>query len=568
MTVAATFAATLVDEWARAGLTHAVVCPGSRSTPLALALAADGRLQVHVRIDERSAGFLALGIGAATGRPAVVVVTSGTAAAELHPAVVEASYGRVPLVVCTADRPPELHGVGSAQTVDQVRLYGRAVRWAAEPGVPDADAAGSWRSLASRAVLESLGSPPGPVHLDLAFREPLVGSSDALPPGRAGDAPWHRAVVPDREVSSTEVARVADLLASPRGLVVAGAPGPDSPAVQRLAEATGWPVLADPRGEARVPHPSTVAAFDALVRQPVFADAHRPSVVVRFGQPPLSRALATWLAGSQARQVLIDPHGGWWDADRTASVVVAGPPSRWAHGLADALAGVAGGDGWATSWRRAQDRAEAALASVLDASPALTEPGIARRVVADLPDGATLVPSASMPGRHVEWYAAARGGIRVLANRGANGIDGVVSTAVGVASATGRPTTALVGDLAFLHDTNALLGLAASGVDLTVVVVDNAGGGIFSFLPQAREVEAEDFERLFATPQDVDIALLAAAHGLGTIGVHEADGLGPALEVARRTRGPHVVHVRTDRTETVEVHRDIDSAVAAALAAG
>jgi 2-succinyl-5-enolpyruvyl-6-hydroxy-3-cyclohexene-1-carboxylate synthase len=560
-TAQATLATTLVDEWVRAGVVHAVVSPGSRSTPLAVALAADHRLRLHVHHDERAAGFLALGIGKASGMPAVVLTTSGTAAVELHPAVVEASQAGVPLVVCTADRPPELQGVGAPQTVDQVHLYGRAVRWFA-PVDPVAAAPSTWRSLAARAVVEALGAVPGPVHLNLAFREPLVGESGPLPPARPDGRPWHRALRSGGAPGDAGLDEVAGLLAGDRGVIVAGAGsgGPDQ--VHALATATGWPVLADPTSGCRVPAPATVAAFDALLRHRPFAEDREPEVVLRLGRSPASKVLAGWLAASSARQVVIERSGAWVDPDRTADAVVAGDPAAWCSALARRLAGGEPAPAWASSWRRAEAAAQAAMDAVLARHREVTEPGVARRLAAALPAGAILVVSSSMPVRDLEWYAAPRTGLRALSNRGANGIDGVVSTAVGAALAepTG-PVAALVGDVAYLHDANALLGLAGRGVDLTVVVVDNRGGGIFSFLPQARALPAERFELLFGTPHDVDLLGLAAAHGVRAGAVHDLD----ELQAAVRRRGTQVVVATTDRSANVAVHDEIHAEVAAAV---
>ncbi|HUF33331.1 MAG TPA: 2-succinyl-5-enolpyruvyl-6-hydroxy-3-cyclohexene-1-carboxylic-acid synthase [Acidimicrobiales bacterium] len=560
----ATFVATLVDEWARAGVAHAVVAPGSRSTPLVLALAADGRIRLHVHHDERSAAFLALGIGLATGVPAVVLTTSGTAAVELHPAVVEADLARVPLLVCTADRPPELHHVGAPQTVDQTHLYGRSVRWFAEPGVAEPTASATWRSLAARAVAEALGPPAGPVHLNLAFRDPLAALPGPLPPTRADGGPWHRTVPRPATPAPDAVDEVRSLLAGARrGVIVAGGGSGDAEAVHGLASALGWPVLADPRAPARCPAPATVASFDALLRHEATAERLRPDAVLRLGQAPASKVLGQWLAASGAVQVAVEADGTWLDPDRTAAAMVAGDPSGWCRALSDALGGAPTDEGWAPAWAAAEGTASSAMASAIAAVSTPTEPAVARTLAAALPDGATLVVSSSMPVRDLEWYAAPRAGLRVLANRGANGIDGVLSTAVGAAVATGERTAVLIGDIALLHDTNGLLGLAGRGADLTVVVVDNRGGGIFSFLPQSTTVPPEVFERLFGTPHDVDLVALAEVHGLPGTEVSDLDELASA--VASPVEGARIVVVRTDRSSNVAVHDRVHAAVAAAL---
>lgn len=560
--VQATFVATLVDEWARAGVTDAVVCPGSRSTPLALALAADGRLRLHVHHDERAAAFMALGIGLASGRPAVVLTTSGTAAVELHPAVVEASMAAVPMLVCTADRPPELRSVGAPQTIDQDHLYGHAVRSFTEAGIADDGNRLAWRPLAARAVAEAMGAVPGPVHLNLPFREPLVGEAGELPAGRPGDAPWH---LPARPAGAAEPdAALVALLGASRGLIVAGSWVGDADGVTALAEATGWPVLADPRSGCRRPSAWTVAAFDALLRDEGFAAGHRPEVVVRLGSPPASGVLSKWLAATGARQVAVDRHGVVYDPERTASALVHARPDAWCRTMAAAV-GANADPAWLADWQDAEKAAQAAFDEVLAGHGESTEPGVARTLVAQLAPGSTLVVGSSMPVRDLEWYGRPRNFVRVLSNRGANGIDGVVSTAVGVALASEGPVAALVGDVSFLHDANALLGLAGRGLDLTVVVVDNRGGGIFSFLPQAAALSPERFELLFGTPHDVDLPGLAAAHGLPTITVHAADGLVPALNVAAAAPGTHVVVVRTDRATNVTVHDELHAAVSRAL---
>ncbi|MET1041149.1 MAG: 2-succinyl-5-enolpyruvyl-6-hydroxy-3-cyclohexene-1-carboxylic-acid synthase [Acidimicrobiales bacterium] len=543
-TVAATFCATLVDEFARGGVTDAVVAPGSRSTPLTVALARDERIRVHVHVDERSAGFLALGLGLATGRPAVVVTTSGTAAVELHPAVAEADLAGVPLLACTTDRPPELHGVGAPQTVDQAGLYGRSARAMVEPGVPREEAAWSWRSLAARAVLDATGSRPGPVHLNLAFTEPLLGEPAAVPAGRADGAPWHQTVPMPTTVT------VVEELAGRRGVIVAGR-GSEPTVVTPVAEVLGWPVLADPLSGCRRLGPTTVAGFDLLARSGAWAEAHLPEAVVWVGARPTSKMLAAWLRDVPI-QVVVDGTSAFVDPDRAASHRLAGllgaedrepPPAEWLD-----------------EWRAADDAAQAVLDGALGQE--LSDPGVARAVLGALPSDASLVVASSMPIRDVEWFGGTTEG-RVLANRGANGIDGVVSTAVGVALA-GQPTVALVGDLAFLHDTNALLGAADRECPLTVVVVDNDGGGIFSFLPQAEQLPAEEFERLFGTPHGLDLVEVARAHGVEASPVESLDEL--AAAVAEPVSASRVRVVCTDRQANVAVHQRLYAAVVEALA--
>jgi len=565
VTTAATFCATLVDEWVRAGVTDAVVAPGSRSTPLALAIAAEPRLRLHVHHDERSASFLALGLGMATGRPALLLCTSGTAATHFHAAAVEAHQAEVPLLVCTADRPPELRQVGAPQTIEQAGLYGGAVRWAFDPGVPDEAMRGAWRSIASRAVVESLAPRPGPVHLNLPFRDPLVGEAGALPPGREGGAPWHTSVVGRPVLDRSSVEAVATRLERHRGVIVAGRGCGEPDAVHALAEALEWPVLADVQSGCRLPRPATVAAFDDLLRHPGFAADHTPEVVLRLGAPPASKVLSQWLAASGAEQVQVHPTPAWIDPEHTASVRVVADPDLLAAALVLNEVRGATGTPWLARWAAAEARARAAITSVLGAHPEATEPHVARATLAALPDGASLVVSSSMPIRDLEWYGDPREGVRVLANRGANGIDGVVSTAAGVALGTGAPTALLIGDVALLHDANGFLGLAERGADLVVVAVDNRGGGIFEFLPQASQVPRERFELLFGTPHQVHLPGVAGLHGVGSWTVDAAEDVGPAVAHAAAQGGVHLVHVRTDRLANVAVHDALHRAVQAAL---
>ena len=519
MSVQATFCATLVDEWVRLGVTDAVVCAGSRSTPLALPLA--DRLRVHVRLDERSGGFFALGLAMATGRPTVICVTSGTAAAELHPAVVEAHHARVPLIVCTADRPPELHHTGAPQSIEQIGLFAAATRWAYAPGVPAEGQEETWRPLAVRAFEEAVhgANGPGPVHLNLEFREPLTGTAAPLPErqGPKVVVPVSGGMVP---ATRTETELELEPLQG-RGLIIAGGPWSqraDPARVRELADRLGWPVLADPLSGSRLE--GTIAAADAIVR----TEPPPPECIVMLGAPWLSRALGTFVSAAAragARIIIVDPLRQWADPLRVATEFHQCGADEW---LDSAIATALPSDPqWLDSWRERESRAQAAIADVLGTD--LSEPLVARSVHRYAAEtGATLVVAASMPIRDLEWYAAAHPTApRVLSNRGVNGIDGVVSTALGVAqsgSGQGGRTIALLGDLTFLHDVSGLVNLPES--PCTFVVLDNGGGGIFSFLPQATSVEPAVFEQLFGTPPTSDISAVARGFGLP---VHEVDGV-------------------------------------------
>jgi 2-succinyl-5-enolpyruvyl-6-hydroxy-3-cyclohexene-1-carboxylate synthase len=560
-------ARALVDELARAGVTDACLAPGSRSAPVALALARDERIHVHVHIDERSAAFFALGTARVSGRPAVVLTTSGTAASNVHPAVLEAHHGRVPLLVCTADRPPELRDTGAGQTVDQHLLFGNALRWQADPGPPEdrADAGIHWRSVAARAVAAAVGPPAGPVHLNLPFREPLVPTGAELvpAPGRADGRPWVSVAPPQRRPDDATVARLAAAVrATPRGVLVAGWGAAVSPStVSQFSAAAGWPVLADPLSGLRA-GAHAVSTYDALLRIEDVAVSCRPDMAVRVGAPLTSKVTTRWLDVDVA-QWLVDPDGAWLDPQRDAGEVVACDAELLLGAVTDVLGSAPTSSAWLEGWLDVEARARAALDELLDAWPDPFEGRVARDLVAGLPDDATLFVASSMPVRDVESFAAPRDGLRFLANRGVNGIDGFTSTVLGGAAVATGPVVALLGDLCFLHDGNGLLGATSRDIDATLVVIDNDGGGIFSFLPQADD--AEHFEALFGTPHGLDLAALAAAHGVPCVEVEKAAALMPAVEDSMGAGGVRMVLVRTDRADNVARHRDAWAAVAAAV---
>ncbi len=560
------FARTLVDEWVRNGVTDACLAPGSRSAPLALALAGDDRIRLHVHLDERSASFFALGQAKASGRPTVVLCTSGTAAANFHPAVLEAHHARVPLIVCTADRPPELRDTGAGQTIDQVKLYGDAVRWFCDAGVPDdhEGAGAAWRAMAARTVADALGPPAGPVHCNLPFREPLVPTGSPLvdAPGRSEGRPWTARAPGVRAPSDGMLEALTALIgATPRGLVVAGwGAGVHAETLLRFADVTGWPVLADPISNLRVP--GTVSTYDPLLRGAAFAGSHRPDVVVRLGGPLTNKVAMQWL-DPEIGQVLVDPDGVWLDPHHAVSGRMVADAEPLLAALASRLAGTAIDAEWRASWQESDASARTTIDALVDSWDEPFEGRIARDVAAAVPDGGSLVLASSMPVRDVESFAAPRRGLQVLANRGVNGIDGLVSTVFGVAAGSDGPTVGLLGDLCLLHDSNGLLGARDRGLDATLVVIDNDGGGIFSFLPQADL--PEHFETVFGTPHGIDLSAVARVHGLPVTEVGAARDVAPAVTDSIAAGGVQVVLVRTDRATNVVRHRQVWAAVAAAI---
>lgn len=536
MNPATALSTVLVDELVRCGLTDVVLAPGSRSAPLALAVYEQSRVRLHVRIDERSAAFLALGMAKRSGRPVAVVCTSGTAAANFHPAVVEAHESGVPLLVLTADRPPELRGTGANQTIDQVKLYGSAVRWSCEVGTPEErpGMVAYWRSLVSRAWHVALDPDPGPVHLNLAFREPLIPE---------GDEAWCEPLDGDATGSWTKVraATPGSVLHVPptrRGVLVVGDGAVNVKRYVAAASMAGWPVLAEPNGNARYGD-HALSAHHFLLGVPEFVERHRPEVVVTLGKPGLSRPLLSFLRRAEEHVVVSSSLARWPDPVRSATQV-----AQEAE-----IPVVSGDDAWLKGWRTADLVARSAVDSVLDESAEVSEPRLARDLASAVPGGSLLLAAASMPIRDLDQTMHPRRGIRILANRGASGIDGLVSTAVGAALAHGNRAYALLGDLAFLHDQNGLvIGPRDHRPDLALVVVNNAGGGIFSLLPQA--AFAEPFERVFGTPHEVDIASLAAAHGVPYARLESMDGLSKALV----GEGLRIVEARTDRAANAALH--------------
>lgn len=562
---AAAMANCLVDEFARCGMTDAVLAPGSRSAPLAYALADDARIRVHVSIDERSAGFFAVGLAKATGRPVAILSTSGTAAANLHPAAVEARHSRVPLIMLTADRPPELRDTGAAQTIDQIKMFGSDVVWFAELGVPQAraESVSYWRALACKAYGLALGSPRGPVHINCPLREPLVPEADAegfpFPvEGRLEQAPWIAVERSQPRLAERDVAALAGRLSEvERGLIVLGDGDLKGDAVESLSAALSWPVLAEASSGARTGE-QAISTYDSLLRVSEFRAAHRPDLVLAAGSVGTSNALLDFLDPS-IEQVVVDADV-WPDPRRATARIVRAEPAHLFEDLGKAVT-LRGASSWLQDWLEADAKSSRVVEEIL-ATYDLSEPMVARSLADALPHGSTLVVGASMPVRDIDWFAKPRGGLRFVSNRGANGIDGFVSTALGVAAGASGPVFALTGDLALLHDQNGFLIQRETPSKVVFVVINNDGGGVFSFLPQASHPH---FERLFATPHGIELATFARAHRLNHALVEEASEFILALEHAGAEDGIHLVEVRTDRAKNVEIHQSIWRAVSEGL---
>ncbi len=578
------FARAVAEELSRSGVRAVAIAPGSRSGPLALACARQPGLTVFVHLDERSAAFFALGHAKASGAPAAVLTTSGTAAANLLPAAVEARNARVPLVLLTADRPPELRGCGAHQTIDQVRLFGSHALATAELPLPEATGPvlRAARATVCRLVDAAQGPPAGPVHLNVAFREPLDPRPVAgdVPPdleardplafrGRPG-APFVRIEQPPAEAQAAgAAARFVELArGAARGLIVCGpeahAPGLAT-AVGALARASGYPVLADPCSNVRAGAPAGVAvisAYDAILRSERFAAAHAPDLIVRLGAAPVSKALERFVDRhrDRARLAVVDPAPGRVDEPmHLGAEVLRAEPADFARLAAAALAAAGpppGDPGFADAFERADRRARAALESA--AGAAFFEAGIVRALSRALPAGAVLFAGNSLPVRELDSFLpAGERPLHVLANRGASGIDGVVSSALGaVAAGGGAPGALLVGDLSLLHDAGGLLAARRYELPLAIVCIDNDGGGIFSYLPVRENAPAADFEALFATPHGLDLEALARLHGLS---FERPEGGEAALEAALGRAlargGPSLVLVEVDREKSAALHR-------------
>jgi 2-succinyl-5-enolpyruvyl-6-hydroxy-3-cyclohexene-1-carboxylate synthase len=572
-------ASAFVEELARGGLRHAVLSPGSRSTPLAVALWRQPEIEVSVIVDERSAAFFALGAAQATGAPVTVLCTSGTAAANLHPAISEADESALPLIALTADRPPELRDVGAGQTIDQVKLFGAAVRRFCEVGTHEADDDGllHYRAIACRALAVSRGEPrPGPVHLNLPWREPLapvpvegaVSATNPLALEGRGERPLTAVTPIDLEPTAFLLEEVAGHIAAARaGVIVAGRqtdPELRDP-LAALAKAAGFPILAEPTSQLRCgPHDRShvIGSYDLLLRDEGFREGVRPDLVLRFGEMPTSKPLRAWLAASGAEEIVVDPRCGWNEPTRRAAALLRADPTELAAGWAAHLSGEQREA--PAAWIEAEREARAALASELGQLADPSEPALHLALGEAHSDGDLVYTASSMPIRDQEAFLPpGETDALFLCNRGANGIDGLLSSGIGAAWASGRPTTIVTGDLGLLHDIGGLAALRGVSTPVRIVVIDNDGGGIFGFLPQTEALPSAEYEALLGTPRGIDTAKAADLFGLPHRRLERLGDLPSAIAA-----GTGLIEVKADRGANVELHRQLARRVQEAVAKG
>ncbi|WP_100331919.1 2-succinyl-5-enolpyruvyl-6-hydroxy-3-cyclohexene-1-carboxylic-acid synthase [Bacillus xiapuensis] len=556
--------AQFVDGLAKAGVESAVVSPGSRSTPMALLMAEHPDIKVYIQVDERSAAFFALGLAKATGKPTALLCTSGTAAANYFPAITEAKNARVPLVVLTSDRPHELRDVGAPQSIDQNQLYGTHVKWFAEMALPDAaqEMLRYVRSAAAKAVHISSQSPAGPVHLNFPYREPLIPEYDGIFSGEAfSDSAAIHLTQGKRIVNEESMEDLARFLGEKeKGLIVCGdlsAEGfPD--AVLRLAETLGYPIMADPLSGLRsLPTCAhmIVDSYDAILRSDKIKKEAAFDVVLRFGAMPVSKALTQYLKTHHLKDhLVIDGGGGWRDPIGAVSHMINCEESEFCRMLTKHLGAKKEKSDWLIQWLNVNKAAKTKMKEVQNHEE-MDEGRLFYEVLQQLPDSSSLFVGNSMPIRDLDSFLfAGERKVRLYANRGANGIDGLVSTALGAAAAD-QPLYLILGDLSFFHDVNGLLAAKLNGIKMTIIILNNNGGGIFSYLPQANQ--PKHFERLFGTPPDLDFSYAAQLYGAEYRKITDVESLAEAMTAAESAEGLFIIEAVTDREKNVIAHREL-----------
>lgn len=542
--------AHFIDSLVRSGVENAVISPGSRSTPMALLMEEHPRLNTFIQVDERSAGFFALGLAKATQKPVALLCTSGTAAANYMPAVAEAKISRVPLIVLTSDRPPELRDVGAPQTIDQLHLYGHTAKWFAEMALPEATetALQYVRTQGARAVFESVAAPSGPVHLNFPYREPLLPDYDGI-------FERIRIPAPVRLISGKKVPDpimmedVGNALQVEKGLIIAGEiiHTGVAAAIVSLSEKTGWPIVADPLSQLRS-HREAIDSYDAFLRDDEVKDALKPEAIIRFGALPVSKSLMLFMKRHQdIPHIVVDSDGGWRDPAHLATYMVSTDEAAFCREMAERL------ERQSESWNQLWQKVNEAARSEMKRANGMDEAALFRRFLAAVPEGSSIFTGNSMPIRDLDSFLfAGEQTVRLHGNRGANGIDGLVSTALGIA-ASGEKVYAVMGDLSFFHDVNGLLAAKMNGLSMTILIMNNDGGGIFSYLPQSGE--QKHFERLFGTPSGLKFNHAAALYGCHYVPVTSAAQL--EKELAEQRDGVVILEAFTDRAQNTAIHRQL-----------
>jgi len=564
----------LVRGLADAGLRDVCISPGARSTPLTVSFTREPRLRCWSHADERSGAFFALGVAKATRTPAAVLCTSGTAAANFFPAVVEAARAGVPLIVITADRPPELRDREAEQTIDQIQLYGRYAKWFAEVGMADCGLV-YFRDLARRAMREAGGVPAGVVHLNFPLREPLLAESAWQSVDTAPDTATSVAVrgaPPHPEAS--DIARLATrIAATPRGVILCGPADHEvevARAIHALSRSTCYPILADPMSQLRRAEYAghVVDGYDGLLAGADNAGDLAPDLALRFGKPPTSKRLRLWLEQRAVPQVVVEPRGTWNDPSGTSVEMWSTDSAATCAALCAALPPpTPRAEAWLAAWRAADGRARRAVDAVTGSSMPLSGVGLFARLADAMPRSSLLFTGNSLPIRQLEAVWPARAGdVRMLCNRGANGIDGVVSSILGAAAVSPVPVVGVLGDLSFYHDLNGLLVAKRRRIDVTIIVLNNDGGGIFSMLPVSRL--GETFEEYFTTPHGLDFRLAAEMYGCAFDRVDDWRAFDDAFRRSLDSAGTHIIEIPIDRDEDVSVARRLTAAAARAAGEG
>ncbi|MFC4321671.1 2-succinyl-5-enolpyruvyl-6-hydroxy-3-cyclohexene-1-carboxylic-acid synthase [Litchfieldia salsa] len=560
-----TYIASFVDELVRAGVEDVVISPGSRSTPIAILMAEHPEMNTYINIDERSASFFALGMAKAKQQPVALLCTSGTAAANYYPAVVEAHYSRVPLLVITADRPHELRDVGAPQAIDQNRLYGNHVKWFVEMGLPEGTIEMNRyvRTVAARATGKALAAPAGPIHLNFPLREPLVPDltlEHLFSMGRNIHNKQINVTIGAPQLNNEQAQVVANMLAGKeKGIIVCGEINDPEFAhsVTRLAGKLQYPILADPLSQLRSGSHSKeyiLDSYDTFLRNEDFITSVSPEVVIRFGAMPISKALLLYLKKhSDAIQIVIDGDGGWREPTLNAAEMIYCEETSFCNGLINQVADQ-NQSGWLKYWSEVNLLTRHSLGRMVEETT-LFEGRVIQELQSAIPENSLMFVGNSMPIRDLDsFFTLTEKDVRLMANRGANGIDGIVSSALG-ASTLGRKTVLVLGDLSFYHDLNGLLAAKQNKLDLTVILINNDGGGIFSFLPQSKE--EKHFEYLFGTPTGIDFTHAVKMYNGQFTNPTTWEEFIEAFISSMDSRGLSVIELKTDRRDNLKYHRNL-----------